>query len=244
MKHSILKLVGALALLVAFTACKKDTLQKDTPEASGCPEGAVDLGIVMTREDGTTYKVYWATCNLCKDGFVSSPEVYGDYYAWGETEPKSDYDWSTYKFGTSESGPFSKYNPEDKKTVLETGPNGDDVASKLLGGKWRMPTYAEWTALLDNCTCLCLDNFCGTGVAGTLVMSNVEGYKGNSIFLPTAGYRSSNLCTDNIGYSWSSSLYTEIQENNSALIITFYSGGFYDAGSPRRFGRSVRPVTE
>ncbi len=49
------------------------------------PEGAVDLGIVMTREDGTTYNLYWAKSNLCENGLCANTDDYGDYFAWGET---------------------------------------------------------------------------------------------------------------------------------------------------------------
>ena len=242
MKHSVLKFVGALAMLVAVTACKKDTSQKDK-----CPEGAVDLGIVMTREDGTTYKVYWATCNLCKDGFVSSPEVYGDYYAWGETKPKSDYSWSTYKFGTSESGPFSKYNTKesygtvDNDTELDPGPEGDDVVSKLLGGKWRMPTDAEWTELRTKCTWDHTLDYNGTGVRGMIVTSNVEGYKDKSIFLPAVGQRDdTDLCNIGTGYYWSSSLKTE--DPSRAWHVRFYLTNVVNTSEDRHIGLSVRPV--
>ena len=51
------------------------------------PKGAEDLGIVMTRKDGSTYKLYWAKSNLCETGLCAKPEDYGDYYAWGEIEP-------------------------------------------------------------------------------------------------------------------------------------------------------------
>jgi hypothetical protein len=51
------------------------------------PKGAVDLGVVITREDGTTYALYWAESNLCETGLCANPEDYGDYYAWGETVP-------------------------------------------------------------------------------------------------------------------------------------------------------------
>ena len=81
----------------------------------------------MTREDGTTYKLYWATSNLCEDGLCSNPEDYGDYYAWGETEPKLNYSWSTYKWCKGNSSTMTKYCNEsnygyngftDNKTVL------------------------------------------------------------------------------------------------------------------------------
>ena len=37
--------------------------------------------------------VKWATCNVG----ATKPEEYGNYYAWGETEPKTTYGWNTYK---------------------------------------------------------------------------------------------------------------------------------------------------
>ena len=43
----------------------------------------VDLGL----------SVKWATCNLG----ATKPSDYGHYYAWGETEPKAEYTWATYK---------------------------------------------------------------------------------------------------------------------------------------------------
>ena len=218
---------------------------------SSLPEGAVDLGIVMTRVDGTTYNLYWAASNLCEDGLCPNPEDYGDYYAWGETETKDNYSWSTYQFGTSDSGPFSKYNTNssygavDNKTVLETGPNGDDVASKKLGGKWRMPTDEEWTALRTNCTWTWTSNYNNTGIAGRIVKSNVSGYTDKSIFLPAAGGRSgTNLSgAGSRGSYWSSSLSTDYPL--TAWGVGFGSGGVYRGNDYRRcYGLSVRPVYE
>lgn len=226
------------------------TVKSFTTDEEPIPDGAVDLGIVMTRPDGTKYNLYWATCNLCKDGFVSSPEKYGDYYAWGETEPKDTYSWSTYKFGTSDSGPFSKYNTNssygavDNKTVLETGPNGDDVASKKLGGKWRMPTDEEWTALRTNCTWTWTSNYNNTGIAGRIVKSNVSGYTDKSIFLPAAGCRYDTVLygAGSDGYYWSSSLYTDYP--GYAWHVYFYSGNVRRYYDYRYYGLSVRPVSE
>ena len=219
---------------------------KFTTEKNPVPDGAVDLGIVMTREDGTTYKLYWATCNLCKDGFVSSPEVYGDYYAWGETEPKENYSWSTYKFGTGSSGTFSKYDT-DNKTVLETGPDGDDAASKKLGGRWRMPTDKEWAALRAKCVWEWTDNYNGTGVKGRILTSRISGYTDMSIFLPAAGGRYESGISDIgiWGIYWSSSLYTDRPSQawyayfHDGNIGSNYNGSGY---SFRSDGYSVRPV--
>ena len=228
-------------MAVKYGAVKSFTTQKST-----IPAGAVDLGIVMTREDGTTYKLYWATSNLCKDGLCSNPEDYGDYYAWGEIAPKDNYSWSTYKFGTSSSGQFSKYNtsssygPVDNKTVLETGPNGDDVASKVLGGSWRMPTDAEWSELRNNCTWTWVENYNGSGINGRLVKSKTNS---NSIFLPAAGGRVGTYLryAGSYGRYWSSSL-TDLPYY--AWYVYFTSGNVFRDFTYRDDGRSVRPVSE
>ena len=71
------------ALVIIFLLSGCDSLKPDSNGGS-VPEGAVDLGL----------SVKWASCNLG----ASSPEEFGDYYAWGETKPKGTYDWSSYKF--------------------------------------------------------------------------------------------------------------------------------------------------
>ena len=195
-----------------------------------CPSGAVDLGL----------SVYWGTTNIG----ASKPEDYGDYYAWGETEPKESYSWSTYKFGTSSSGPFFKYNTissygsVDDKTELEPE---DDVASVKLGGEWRMPTDAEWTELRTKCTWTWTTNYNGTGVKGQIVTAT----NGNSIFLPAAGYRRDTKLYDagSYGYYWSSSLNTD--KPSIAWYVNFNSGTVRrrDYGY-RSYGQSVRPVSE
>ena len=199
----------------------------------------VDMGIKTS--DGKT--LYWSTRNLCESGFVNSPEDYGDYYAWGETEPKENYSWSTYKFGKGSAGPFSKYNTIsshgsiDNKTVLEPE---DDVASVKLGGKWRMPTDAEWTELRTKCTWTWTTNYNGTGVRGRIVTAS----NGNSIFLPAAGTRLETDLNDvgSRGLYWSSSLNAGYP--NRAWGVDFGSDyvGRYD--SSRCLGQSVRPVSE
>jgi len=86
---------------------------------------------------------------------ASSPEGYGDYFAWGETTAKSDYSWITYKWCNGSSESLTKYNTSssygtvDNKTVLDSA---DDAAHANWGGSWRMPTHAEWTELNENWT--------------------------------------------------------------------------------------------
>ena len=196
--------------------------------ASVIPDGCVDLGL----------SVFWASCNLG----ATNPEDFGDYYAWGETEPKESYYWSTYKFGTSSFGPFSKYNTIssygsiDNKTVLEPE---DDVAHVKLGGKWRMPTDAEWTELRTKCTWTWVENYNGSGINGRLVQAT----NGNSIFLPAAGYRyGTSLFTVSYGFYWSSSL--DAYNPYAALCVEFGSDDVLRPMNNRFYGKSVRPVSE
>ena len=183
--------------------------------------------------------MYWGTTNIG----ASKPEDYGDYYAWGETEPKERYSWSTYKFGTDTSGPFFKYNTissygsVDNKTVLEPE---DDVAHVKLGEKWRMPTDAEWTELRTKCTWTWVTNYNGSGINGRLVKAT----NGNSIFLPAAGcwIVTSLYGAGSEGCYWSSSLHPDYPCD--ARLVDFYSDNVYRSFYFRYAGHSVRPVSE
>ena len=109
--------------------------------------GYVDLGL----PSGTL----WATCNVGAE----TPEGYGDYYAWGETEPKTTYNWSTYQYanGTSlDDLQLTKYCSQfffgydgftDNLTTLLPE---DDAATVNWGAGWCMPTADQWGELLDN----------------------------------------------------------------------------------------------
>ena len=198
----------------------------------------VDLGL----------SVKWATFNVG----ASKPEEYGDYFAWGETEPKGNFTWKSYKYRVSGNSRdnviFNKYNVSssygtvDNKTVLDSE---DDAAHVNWGGSWRMPTDAEWTELRANCTWAWTRNYNGIGVAGMIVTSNKSGYTEKSIFLPAAGifvdtylYYAGSFGYK--GYYWSSSLYTDYP--SYAYDVCFDSShvswDYYD----RLSGQSVRPV--
>ena len=198
----------------------------------------VDLGL----------SVKWATCNLG----ASKPTENGGYYQWAGTKDVSDTGiylyWSNcpYHTGSDNQSGWTKYNTEssygtvDNKTVLESM---DDVASVALGGKWRMPTYEEWSELCntDNCswTWTTID-----GVNGYKVRSKKSGYTDNWIFLPAAGFRCNDYheVVGSIGYYWSLSLSTDCPDN--AYSVSFDSGDFGVDGYYRYLGQSVRPVSE
>ena len=206
---------------------------------SGSSKGSIASNNSGT-ENGHAYvdlglSVKWATCNVG----ATKPEEYGDYFAWGETQPKSTYNWSTYKWCNGSNNTQTKYNTNssygtvDNKTQLELS---DDAARANWGGSWRMPTDAELTELRENCTWTCTTQ---NGVYGYKVTSKKSGYTNKSIFLPAAGYRY-NSDLDGAGSSgdyWSSSLNTGYPY--SAYGLYFYSG---NVRSGRYYGQSVRPV--
>ena len=205
----------------------------------------------------------WATMNVG----ATKPEEYGDHFAWGETETKSDFSGGTYKWmqsGQSSSQYITKYTFADGQTdgiwyddETFKGDNGDgvdhkdlasydyadDAARQIWKGTWRIPTDAEWTTLRDE------DNFKwtwtfdyeGTGIAGMVVTSKVSGYVGNTIFLPAAGFQYGNspYGAGSYGSYWSSSLYEGF--SGRARYVYFNPGGVFRGDDYRYYGFSVRP---
>ena len=190
----------------------------DGYEASGTINGHeyVNLGL----------SVLWATCNIGAD----SPEDYGDYFAWGETETKD------------------LFYIESEVTFLMTNISGNatyDAATANWGDSWRMPTHDEMKELVVNCTWIWMTQ---NDVNGYLV----TGSTGNSIFLPAAGYhndpyprteesRDSLYYAGEVGCYWSSSIY-----NASFAYSLGIQNGFHDLvwGRAQGYGQSVRPVAD
>lgn len=191
---------------------------------------AVDLGL----------SVKWACCNVG----ATKPEERGGYYAWGETEEKSDYTWKTYKWCNGSYDSMTKYCKNrhygrvDNKTVLDPE---DDVAHVKWGGSWRMPTLEELQELVDECSWDWITKL--NGVDGC----KVTGPNGNSIFLPATGYRNGSELFDHWGskgYYWSSSL---AQDYYGHCDIAYFLGYDYGVGcgyTSRHDGLRVRPVCE
>ena len=189
----------------------------------------VDLGL----PSGTL----WATCNVG----ANSPEEYGDYFAWGETEPRDYYDWNTYKYATGDFNKLTKYCSHsnwgnngftDTLTILQPE---DDAATANWGSGWRMPTKEETSELYDICNSTFTTQ---NGVTGLLFV----GTNGNTLFLPAAGYRYGDELYDagSQGLYWSSSLL--IYGSFYAWSRGFHSDNFGLYGNNRYFGFSVRPV--
>ena len=193
------------------------------------PLESIDLGLPSGLK--------WANYNV---GSIC-PEDYGGYYAWGETEEKSNYDWSTYKWCNGSRNTMTKYctnssnGTVDNKTTLDPE---DDVAHVKWGGDWRMPTSAEKDELRNECTWTWTTQ---NGVTGY----KVTGPNGNSIFLPAAGCRYGADVYDRGGSGgyWSGSL--DSYSSSYADYLFFLDGICdWDCDIRRYYGLSVRPVSK
>ena len=190
-------------------------------------EDWVDLGLPSG--------LLWATRNVG----ATSPEDYGDYFAWGETTTKSVYNWTTYIYSNGGCYQLTKYcnNPSygyngftDNLTILQPG---EDAATANYGG--RTPTKEEWQELINNTTAQWTRR---NGVFGRLFTSS----NGNSLFLPRPGERwdSSLYGAEVYGSYWSSSLLTG--DPSVAWYFGFGSDSQYMDYYFRCHGRSVRAV--
>ena len=227
MKNTIKLAIMLLAVsAVMSTSCKKDPQAPNNGKENG--HEWVDLGLPSGLK--------WATCNIGAD----KPEAYGNYFAWGETEPKTTYDWNSYKYGNgtyditkycSQTG-YGNEGFTDTLTILQSI---DDAASVNWGGTWRLPTVGNMRELRDNCT------------YEWTTQNDVNGYlftaqNGNSIFLPAAGYyHEGELCNaGEKGYYWSSSLYTDCPDGAYYSYFDLYYYYLNDYG--RYNGMVLRPV--
>lgn len=192
---------------------------------SSDPHDYVDLGL----SDGTL----WATMNVG----ASHPEDYGDYFAWGETKPKDQYDWNTYTW--YEDGKVTKYNTSsssDKVDGLKELLPEDDAAYVNWGPEWRMPSFDQISKLLDGCTWQWTEQ---NGVYGRKGTSKSNG---NTIFLPAAGYRydASLYSAGATGGYWSR---TRSSDYPSYAFCLYFNSDRVNWVSYGRFlGLSVRPV--
>ena len=179
----------------------------------------------------------WATVNL---GALSQQE-YGNYYAWGETQPKDNYNWNTYQHCDGSATTLTKYctspnkGTRDDKTVLELA---DDAATAAWGSNWCMPTEEQFAELFDSqyTSTLWTEQ---NGLYGCLVTSRMNG---NTLFLPAAGYMNGSTLSSggSGGYYATRDLSSSNCDNNRSLSI----GSSTDAMTEiyRCYGQSVRPV--
>ena len=189
----------------------------------------VDLGL----PSGTL----WATCNVGAD----KPEDNGDYFAWGETVPKTTYNWITYGYCNGSENQLTKYCNNssfgyggftDPLVVLQPG---DDAATANWGDDWCMPTANQWRELYQNTTSVWTSV---NRVYGRLFTAD----NGNTLFLPAAGsvWGEEIYYEGDFGYYWSNSLGTDYP--SQAWDFLFYEDDYYMDYDRRSSGRTVRAV--
>jgi hypothetical protein len=202
----------------------------------------VDLGL----------SVKWATCNVG----ATTPEGSGDYFAWGEVEPKDYYYWDSYKYCQGTEMSLTKYCHNknygfngfvDNKFELDPE---DDAASVNWGGKWRMPTADEFDDLRYSCT---WEWTTQNGVVGLLGTSRIEGYTDRTIFFPAvACFFEEHFVTNTNneflwGWYWTKSV--DLNDPTSAQLLLFQTEPIgnapeinFDYSFMRVIGASVRAV--
>lgn len=180
----------------------------------------------------------WAKCNLG----ASAPEAYGDYYAWGEVEPKQVYTYPNhkwYKEGAPSLG-FTKYNNEDGKLTLE---DEDDAVIQKLGNGWRTPTLADFREL-TNQKYTKIEKTTLNGVAGYQITSKKNK---KSIFIPFAGFKNDKPQTREISSSESVAICMTNQRRIDDQVFNCWTFAF-EQDRIRRYGKrrpdgiSIRPV--
>ena len=169
---------------------------------------AVDLGL----------SVKWGSRNL---GALTSQDA-GNYYAWGETEPKDQFSWDNYKWYDGSS--ITKYNTTDRLSILLPE---DDAASVALGGEWRIPRESEFYELIKQCKWSSVEK-------GMIV----EGPNGNEVFIPYTGYMEDSVQSTSRGYYWTS---TNV-DNSYGFFYGFENSYSFSQLCDKYFGFAIRPV--
>lgn len=214
MKSTALFILSFMLCAITATAQNNNTVAE-----------AVDLGL----PSGTL----WASHNIG----ATTPEEFGDYFSWGETEPKASYkleEYRHFKPGQENVMAIRRAFADLGKDIAGTQ---YDVAHVKWGEQWQMPSLGQFQELEQNC------------VWEWTSMNEVAGYKvtsktnGNSIFLPAAGSKASQR-TSNIGVYglyWSSTIAYDGPSGGCNLLIQQGSDRRRQTSS-RALGYTVRAV--
>ena len=192
-----------------------------TAYAQSCPDDHHPHMIYLGLPSGTK----WACCNVGAD----KPEAYGGYYAWGETEEKTTYNWSTYVHCDKSDNTCHDLGSDIAGTQY-------DVAHVKWGGSWVMPSEDQQQELIDNCTSIWTKV---NGVNGKKYTSKING---NSIFIPAGGIR---LDTELMYDAISGTLWASTQgpsTSNFSSVMYFDPGSTGVSSDIRCDGLPVRPV--
>ena len=219
----------------------------------------VDMGVFTIGDKN--YRVIFATSNLTKNGLAEKEYDFGDYFAWGATEPwctqysrtgtgykvqvsltawdntknATVYDWTTVPFRDGNNWSCNQYINNGDKLAME-----HDAARQILKGDWQIPTKEIWDKLFES------SKYEWTKTA----KAEYNGYQVKSkksetetIFLPVAGEVNNSWLSGagTVGRYWSGTA----KSNDSAYSLYLYL--YYDdkkeiSTNYRYYGYSVRPV--
>ena len=220
----------------------------------------VDMGVFTIGDKN--YRVIFATSNLTKDGLAENEYDFGDYFAWGATEPwctqysrtgtgykvqvsptawentknATVYDWATVPFRDSNNWYCNQYINDGEKLAME-----HDAARQILKGDWQIPTKEIWDKLFES------SKYEWTKTK----KAEYNGYQVKSkksetgtIFLPVTGefYKSWPSCDGTYGSYWSGTANSRTSAYSLYLYLNYYEGNKEISKKDRYFGYSVRPV--
>ena len=221
-----------LLCVFALIACGDDDNDDNITEGK---DGVYVINVHKFVDLGLPSGLLWATRNVGAEVMFEA----GNYYSWGEIEPKNKYTLATYKWFDGDE--FTKYTQEDGKCVLDAA---DDVATVKWGKKCRLPKFAEAIELVTKCKWEWQLSYYNESRSGYLV----TGPNGNSIFLPAAGSNTGSLIQwSNENGSYLLKDITPSRNNDHVDVLHFNElditpTELSSTGSFRVWGHSARPV--
>jgi hypothetical protein len=256
LKKSTVKVSGVVADGVGYgkATCKKPSVAWVVSVGKAVREGVqlwaggpywAEKNVGAEKPEDSGYYFWWGdTVGYTRSGGIWNDYGHGDgsgYYSGVTWVSSTGQSMSSSPFSSSSCPTYNKVNStlQSEGYIDSTGNlvAAHDAATVHLGAPWRMPTDAEFSALISNCTTTWITT---NGVSGRLVIGK-GAYANKSIFLPAAGYGhdSSLDHAGSCGYYWSSTPYSDDSDNAWYLYFSDYFRRYYNY---RYYGRCVRPV--
>lgn len=216
----------------SFSIADSDKVYETRPYAKAYGIYFYGEGESIWVDLGLPSGILWAKYNVG----ATSPEEYGGYYAWGETEEKESYTYENYKhkeeyyYNGWWDWIFSDIGDCISNTTYDT-------AMLKWGNGAKMPTPQEMKELVENC-------YWKSGLINGIAGNFVIGPNGNSIFIPFAGYRLETHLygLEECGYYWSGSIHQDAGGSAICLLCSNYS--VTGESCARNKGISIRPVKD
>ena len=185
---------------------------------------AKEIKYIAGKEVDLGLSVLWSDCNLG----ATTPEGFGEYFAWGETKPKEHYSKDNYMHYDHSMNQYLDIGEDISGTKY-------DAAHVNLGNGWRMPSNTELQELIKNCEWEWVKS-------GNTLGYKITGKNGNYIFLPAGGrilYSTVSSQNEWTEY-WSSSERQKYKGDAYLLVENGYNPTVIS--SDKIYGVPIRPV--